>query len=198
MPEFSSRDPNQAGFWDERFAARFTPWDRQGVPERLRQFAAEQSRPLHTLIPGCGSAYELDYLSGLGWHARAIDISPVAVRAAQEAFPQWQDRIELADFFSWAPPHPLDLIYERAFLCALPRARWPDIVERWARLLAPGAVLAGYFFFDINPKGPPFGADPDELRALLADYFSLLEDEPVTDSVPVFAGKERWQVWQRC
>lgn len=197
MPEFSSRDPNQSGFWDERFAAGFMPWDRAGVPERLRQFAARQPRRLHTLIPGCGSAYELAHLSECGWPVTAIDISPVAVQAAQAAFPQWAARIECADFFQWEPKQPLDLVYERAFLCALPRERWPDIVARWAALLPPGGLLAGYFYFDSHPKGPPFGADPALLRALMEQHFTLLDDEPVADSVAVFEGKERWQLWQR-
>jgi SAM-dependent methyltransferase len=197
MPDFSTRDPNRPDFWDERFAAQFTPWDRQGVPERLRQFALDQQRPLTTLIPGCGSAYELDLLSALGWPVTAIDISAVAVERARSAFPAWADRVELADFFAWTPAAPLDLIYERAFLCALPRERWPAIVERWAALLAPGALLAGYFFFDPQPKGPPFGADPAALEALLSRHFTRLSDEAVQDSIPVFAGKERWQVWKR-
>lgn len=196
MPEFTSRDPNVAGFWDERFASRFTPWDRQGVPERLVEFARRESG-LHTLIPGCGSAYELAYLSGLGWPVTAIDISSVAVDGARAAWPQWAGRIELADFFSWAPDKPLDFIYERAFLCALPRERWPAIVERWAALLPAGGRLGGYFYFDTHPKGPPFGADPAVLTPLLERHFRLLEDEPVSDSVVVFQGKERWQLWQR-
>jgi SAM-dependent methyltransferase len=197
MPEFTTRNPTQADFWDERFASRFTPWDRAGVPERLRQFAARQQRPLNTLIPGCGSAYELAHLSELGWPVSAIDISPVAVDAARTAFPRWAGRIDVADFFTWTPAAPLDLIYERAFLCALPRELWAAIVQRWADLLAPGALLAGYFYFDPHPKGPPFGADPEALRQMLSAHFTLLEDEPVSDSVPVFQGKERWQLWQR-
>ena len=32
---------------------------------------------------------------------------------------------------------------------------------------------------------------------LFARDFILTEDEPVTDSLPVFAGKERWQEWTR-
>jgi hypothetical protein len=58
-------------------------------------------------------------------------------------------------------------------------------------------MLAGFFFFDNNPKGPPFGISRAELDALLSPYFTCVADEPVWDSIPVFAGKERWMSWFR-
>ena len=55
------------------------------------------------------------------------------------------------------------------------------------------------FYFDDNAKGPPFGIAPAALDALLGAHFARLEDAavPASDSLPVFRGKERWQVWQR-
>jgi hypothetical protein len=197
MPDFASRDPNTPVFWDERFERGFTPWDRGGVPQALRDFVARSNRPQVTLIPGCGAAYELAFLSEQGWDATAIDFSPAAVAAAKAGLGQWAQRVVQADFFDYAPATPLELIYERAFLCALPRAMWPKVVKRWAELLAPGTKLAGFFFFDDVPKGPPFGIEWAALDALLMPYFECLEDAAVADSIPVFAGKERWMVWQR-
>lgn len=197
MPDFSSRDPLSPAFWDERFDQGFTPWDRGGVPEQLRAFVDQQPRPLRTLIPGCGSAYELAFMAQAGWDAVAIDFSPAAVAAARRAVGPWQDSVVEADFFSWTPAQPLELIYERAFLCALPRSMWDKVAARWAELLAPGALLAGYFFFDDAPKGPPFGMSRERLEDLLAPHFEQLEDAPVTDSIAVFEGKERWQLWRR-
>lgn len=197
MAEFHLRDPLSPAFWDERFEQRFTPWDRGGVPQRLRQFVAEFAAQATVLIPGCGSAWELAFLCESGWDATAIDFSPAAVAAARRTVGRWQDRVVEADFFSYAPAAPLQLIYEQAFLCALPRARWPQVAARWAELLAPGAMLAGYFFFDDAPKGPPFGTARTQLDALLAPYFECVADEDVTDSIPVFSGKERWLAWRR-
>lgn len=198
-PSFSSRDPLAPAFWDERFDKGFTPWDRGGVPERLRRYVADCAGAAPaTLIPGCGSAYELAFLSEAGWNATAIDFSPAAVAAARQAVgPQWQGRVVEADFFRFQPAAPLELIYERAFLCALPRAMWPQVAARWAELLPSGAVLAGYFFFDDNAKGPPFGIARAQLDALLAPGFFCEQDEAVLDSMPVFEGKERWMVWRR-
>jgi SAM-dependent methyltransferase len=197
MVDFSRRDPLSPEFWDERFERGFTPWDRGGVPNALRDFVARVGRPLRTLIPGCGSAYELAFLSDAGWDATAIDFSPAAVALAREAVGKWADRVVEADFFAWEPGQPLEMIYERAFLCALPRTMWPELAARYADLLPPGALLAGYFFFDNAAKGPPFGIENAKLDELLSPHFLRIEDAPVDDSIPVFAGKERWQVWQR-
>lgn len=193
-PEFSSRDPNSPGFWDERFERGFTPWDRGGVPQALQTFARA---PMRTLIPGCGAAYELAYLSDAGWDVTAIDFSPAAVAKGKEAVGKWRDRVVEADFFAWQPAERLDLIYERAFLCAMPRAIWPRLAQRWSALLAPGKLLAGFFYFDDKPKGPPFGTSRAQLDALLTPHFTCIDDAPVADSIPVFEGKERWMVWQR-
>lgn len=196
MHDFASRDPREPAFWDERFAQGFMPWDCGGVPEQLRAFIAA-SAPLTTLIPGCGTGYELAYLCDAGWDATAIDFAPVAVANAKAATGQWAGHVIEADFFTYAPTNPLGLIYERAFLCAMPRAMWPQVAARWAALLAPGALLAGYFFFDDAVKGPPFGSDRATLDGLLAPHFDCIDDAAVTDSIPVFQGKERWMAWRR-
>ena len=194
MDPFAHRDPLSPQFWDERFARGFTPWDRGGVPEALRAFVAGAT-PGTALIPGCGSAHELGLLCEAGWDATAIDFSPVAVAAARSG--KWGARVLEADFFAWEPARPLDLIYERAFLCALPRSMWPRVAARWAQLLAPGALLAGFFYLDEGVKGPPFGIGARELAQLLEAEFRCIEDAAVTDSMPVFAGKERWRIYQR-
>ncbi|MBA5605971.1 methyltransferase domain-containing protein [Duganella sp. FT3S] len=197
MQEFHERDPRSPAFWDERFDKQFTPWDRGGVPQALREFVAAAPAPLVTLIPGCGSAWELAYLAEAGWDATAIDFSPAAVAAGKAAVGRWAERVVEADFFTWQPTEPLQLIYERAFLCAMPRERWPDVAARWAALLPAGGLLAGFFFFDDAPKGPPFGIARAQLDALLAPYFDCEADLAVADSIPVFQGKERWLQWRR-
>jgi SAM-dependent methyltransferase len=197
MPAFTTRDPRSPQFWDERFEGGFTPWDRGGVPEALRRFVGESEKPLTTLIPGCGSAHELVFLCESGWDATAIDFSPAAVAAARANAGKWSGHIHEADFFRYQPDAPLALVYERAFLCALPAAMRRQVAARWAQLLPPGGLLAGFFFFDDSPKGPPFGIGRQELDELLEPHFTLASDEPVKDSIAVFEGKERWMSWRR-
>lgn len=194
--DFATRDPNSPAFWDERFERGFTPWDQAGVPAAFQTFAARHVDPA-VLIPGCGSAWEALWLARQGRSVRAIDFSPAAVEAARAQLGAYATVVEEADFFAWQPPCAPGWIYERAFLCALPKGRRSDYAQRMAELLPSGALLAGYFFIGATPKGPPFGIERTELESLLSPYFDLIEDEPVSDSIAVFAGRERWLTWRR-
>jgi hypothetical protein len=94
-------------------------------------------------------------------------------------------------------PGDFEVIYERAFLCALPRRLWADWAKRVAELIPQSGRLIGFFYEDDNPKGPPFGLQRGELEQLLSPAFTLLEKKIPPDSIPIFAGKESWQVWSR-
>ena len=193
-----AQDSTQPDFWDRRFRENFTPWDAGGVPAVLTRFAARHPGKGRVLIPGCGSAYEARYLAEQGWQVSAIDFSEAAIEAAQRVLGEWKHLARCADFHGFEGDElPFDAVYERAFLCALPRRAWEGWARRMAEIVRPGGLLMGVFFFDTNQKGPPFGIVPHELDALLAPGFERLEDEPVEDSIPVFKGKERWQVWRR-
>lgn len=203
--QFSSRDPNHPAFWDERFEQGFTPWNFAAVPQELHDFVGTLKRAdssaLNCLIPGCGHANELDFLCEAGWQVTAIDFSAAAVQAAKSQAGPWSERLHQADFFKFTPTAPLDLIYERAFFCALPPAMREAVVGRWAELLPSGAKLIGYFLLDeaesVSKKGPPFLTSIKQFAGLMSPYFECLENVKVSDSLAVFEGKEHWQVWQR-
>jgi len=189
--------PEHPDFWCKRFGEGSTPWDAGRVPSAFAEFIARQPQTINTLIPGCGSAWEAAHLAERGWPVTALDFSPGAVATAQQVLGTARVDLVCADFFTFTPATPYALLYERAFLCALPRKLWADWGRRVAELLPAGGRLAGFFFLCEQAKGPPFGILPGQLEALLATNFELIEDTPVVDSIPVFAGRERWQVWRR-
>lgn len=193
----SEQRPEHPDFWCKRFGEGVTPWDAGRVQGDFASFVAARTQPLNTLIPGCGSAWEASQLADHRWPVTALDFSPTAVACAREVLADQAVDLVCADFFAWQPAQALDLIYERAFLCALPRKLWADWGKRVAELLPPGGLLAGYFFVCDQLKGPPFGILPEQLDALLLPNFECLTDQPVADSIPVFAGRERWQIWRR-
>jgi hypothetical protein len=195
-PEFATRDPGQASFWDERFERGFTPWDQAGVQPQFEAFAAAHPDGA-VLIPGCGNAWEAGWLAGRGRAVRAIDFAPAAVASARAALGPHAAVVEEADFYAYEPPFTPGWVFERAFLCALPLAQRERYAQRMAALLRPGALLAGYFFIDEPQKGPPFPIGRAELDALLTPYFTLVDDQPATGSLPIFEGRERWMTWRR-
>lgn len=193
-----AQDSSRPDFWDTRYQGGVTPWDAAGVPAALVRWLASQPAPLRVLLPGCGTGHEVRLFAGRGDDVLAIDFSAQAVEAARAALGDLARHVSAADFFAFDAAA-FDLVYERAFLCALPRRVWNDWARRVAQLVRPGGQLAGFFFFDDNERGPPFGIAPEGLAALLAPAFECVEDRavPADESLPIFQGKERWQVWRR-
>jgi hypothetical protein len=196
-PEFPRRDPDDPQFWDLRYDAGFMPWDAGKVPAQLDAYA-RSATPGRVLVPGCGSAWDVRCFAEHGWTVLGIDFSAEALAAARPLLGPYADRVRRADFFAPIPEAPFDAVYERAFLCALPRRLWTAWGARMAELVRPGGTLAGFFYFDAGDRGPPFPLHAQaELAALLEPGFERIADEAVTDSIAVFAGKERWQAWRR-
>jgi SAM-dependent methyltransferase len=210
-PTFPKRDPGGPEFWDLRYEAHFVPWDAGKVPAQLREFVARCPPPRpgaqgdiarpggdRVLVPGCGSAWDVRFLAESGWEVLGIDFSPEALEAARAVLGPQAKRVRLADFFATIAEAPFAAVYERAFLCALPRRMWAGWGARVSELVAPGGLLAGFFFFGDEARGPPFPLHSrEELAGLLEPAFERIEDAPVPDSIAVFAGRERWQVWRR-
>ena len=194
----TANDPSAPEFWDIRFREGRVPWDAGGVPHELAKYLAGASGGGRVLIPGCGAAYEVAAFHEAGYEVIAIDFSPAAVAAAARALGPLQGIVRLGDFFQYDfGSIRFDIIYERAFLCSLPRGLRPRYYARVSELLTPGGLLIGFFFYDTSESGPPFGLGQGELEALLKDRFVLAADQEPRSSVSVFAGKERWQRWRR-
>lgn len=168
------------------------------MPPRLAAWIAAEPGPLRVLIPGCGTGYEARAFHERGHDVLAIDFSDAALEATRRELGTLGGLIQKADFFHFEA-EPFDLVYERALLCALPRARWHDWAQRMVELVKPGGRLVGFYYIDDNERGPPFGIGVRELALLLDADFSIVQDTPIppAQSLAVFQGKERWQVWRR-
>jgi len=190
------QDASRPEFWEKRFRENFTPWDAGRVPSDLRRFLGAEPPGQRVLVPGCGSGYEVRAFADAGHDVLAVDFAPAAVERAQAILGSLSDRVRLADFFESDLGAPFDLIYERAFLCSLPRLIRPRYARRVLELLSPRGRIAGFFFFEDGERGPPFGLKSGELEVLLSDRFEQTEDKSVDDSIPIFVGKERWKIWK--
>lgn len=192
---------SQPDFWEPRYRAGQTPWDFGDVPAALKKYLAAHPRGGSVLVPGCGSGHEIAAFASAGYEVTAIDFAPAAVELARRHVgPALADRVLLDDFFTCDfAAAPFDSIYERTFLCALPPDQRPAYARRIAQLLKPGGALIGFFYFGKTPPddGPPFGLAWGEADELFSRHFLIGNDQPVTDSLPIFAGKERWQERRR-
>ena len=200
-------DPSQPEFWNSRYEAGKMPWEFAGVPADLQAFLKLKAKgPAmvsrgRVLIPGCGSAHEMLAFVDAGFDVVAIDFAPKAVeRAKKLAGPSFARHIILGDVFKHEfTPGSFDYIYERTFICSLNPDRREAYRNRMFQLLKPGGYLIGYFYYQppVVEKGPPFGFAWGTADELFARHFILTKDVAVNDSLPLFAGHERWQEQRR-
>ncbi len=190
-------------FWEERYRAGRTPWELGRPPPALqRHLEREAGSAGAVLVPGCGSGHEIEAWRARGWRVRAVDFSPAAVaRARARLGPEAGACVERADFFALAAGEvgAFDVVYERTFLCSFPRERWADYARGVRAHLRPGGRLMGVFIYGHEPEPPPFPlTDIGEAKALLRG-FALEHDEPIPaeETLPLYTGMERWQVWRR-
>lgn len=193
-------EPTEPGFWEKRYQAGRIPWDLGRSPPALVRYletgGAEKGR---ALIPGCGSGYEVDTFRRAGWEPLAIDFSPSAVERARTVLGAAAGPcVQEGDFFAGDFGAGFDLVYERTFLCSMPPERWPDCARRAAELLRPGGALIGLFVYGVEPEPPPFPIRDAAAARALFGRFELVADEVVSaeETLPLFAGRECWQVWR--
>lgn len=194
-------EPLDSAFWDSRYKTGQTPWNFGGVPADVKDYLKRNPKGGRVLIPGCGWGYEIQAFADAGYEVTAIDISPAAVERARKLVnSELARRIVVADFFKYNfGAVPFDVVYERTFLCAILPEQRAAYRDRMTRLLKYSGALIGYFYYQkTNPDdGPPFGLAWGEGDELFSRHFLLMKDDPVTDSLPVFAGRERWQERRR-
>lgn len=193
--------PSQPEFWNARYLKDETPWDFDGIPADLRLFLKKKGKGAKVLIPGCGSGHEIKAFAEADYDVTALDFAPFAVdRAKRMVGPALASRVLLGDFFQYDfPGEAFDLIYERAFICSLTPDRRQAYRDRLAQLLKYRGLLIGYYFYKrpVLAEGPPYGFAWGSADELFSRYFLLVKDEPVNDSLPMFAGRERWQQRRR-
>jgi SAM-dependent methyltransferase len=193
--------PSQPEYWNTRYLKDDTPWEFDGIPADLKLFLKKKGKGAKVLIPGCGSGHEIKAFAEADYNVTAIDFAPFAVdRAKRMVGPKLASHVLLGDFFQYDfPGESFDLIYERAFVCSLTPERRPAYRDRMAQLLKYRGLLIGYYYYKqpVLSEGPPYGFAWGTADDLFSRYFLLTKDEPVSDSLPAFAGRERWQERRR-
>jgi len=193
-----STDSAVPAFWNQRYASGETPWVLHKIPATLRSFLKRTRRKGRVLIPGCGTDHGvIKAFADAGFEVTAIDFSRVALAETKKALGNFDGKIMRADFFKSDFGKRFDLVYERTFLCAMHPWRWARYAKRVAELLRPGGKLIGIFFYGTEREPPPYPINKTQAAKIFGKYFRLLRDLKVSDSVPMFAGMERWQEWER-
>jgi methyl halide transferase len=170
-------------YWSERYQQHQTGWDLHKASPPLKSYIDQLVRKdIRILIPGCGNAYEADYLLKMGFvDITLVDISHVLVEQLQTHFKGSPIKVVHADFFEHKGTY--DLILEQTFFCAIDPMLREDYAVKMKSLLAPCGKLAGVLFNTDFVGGPPFGGNRDEYHDLFSQYFSIKTLENCYNSI---------------
>lgn len=162
-------------FWNNRYLSSNTQWDLSVVSPPLKNYIDQiENKNVKILIPGCGNAYEAEYLLQHGFdNITVIDIAPKLVESLQIKFKR-EPRITilLGDFFELNQK--FDLIIEQTFFCALPIKLRQQYAEKINQLLNKNGKLVGLLFNrEFETEGPPFGGSKEEYMDYFKPYFSF-------------------------
>lgn len=188
-------DHNFTGdYWNSRYQMKETGWDigfpSPPITEYINQL---QQKDLPILIPGCGNAYEAEYLLAKGFtDITVIDIAPALTAALKERFREASGksiRIVNGDFFDHQGQY--HLVLEQTFFCALHPLLRTSYAGKMHELLVKGGHLAGVLFNTLFEKeGPPFGGTVDEYERLFAPKFAIKKPEWCYNSIEKRSGTE--------
>jgi SAM-dependent methyltransferase len=179
-------------YWDEKWKNEEIGWDIGYVsPVIADYFKKVSDRNCRILIPGCGNAYEAEFLINEGFtDISIIDISPKACEILKRKFAKNVEvKICCIDFFEHEGQY--DFIIEQTFFCAIPTIDRNRYVKKMADLLLKNGRLIGLLFNrNFEQKGPPFGGSLAEYGFLFKKYFDVVKIEESNKSIPERIGNE--------
>ena len=189
-----------ASFWENRYRKQETGWDLGAVSPPLKSYIDQlDQQEAAILIPGCGNAYEAEYLLAKGFtRITLVDISPSLCEAICNKLAAEIGRsltVICGDFFQLKGRY--NLVLEQTFFCALDPSLRRKYVEKMHEILVPGGILAGVLFNRDFEGGPPFGGNTEEYKHLFGDLFKIRLMEPCYNSVPPRMGSEVFVILEK-
>ena len=192
----------EASFWHERWQAKQIGFHQADINPALKRHFSELSldENARVFVPLCGKTLDIGWLLARGCRVVGVELSAIAVR---ELFEECGlrpdiDRVGPLERYSAAGVDvfvgdlfdldgvrlgPVDAVYDRASLVALPAEMRPRYARHIAAISRNAQQLLISFEYDQSVmQGPPFSVPADELRALYADAYELTD--LASDDVP--------------
>ncbi|WP_417428354.1 methyltransferase domain-containing protein [Halpernia sp.] len=179
-------------YWNEKWLNQKIGWDIGFVsPAIASYFKKIADKNIRILIPGCGNAYEAEFLLEEGFtDISIIDISPKACDILNKKFKNNKEiKIFSEDFFQHEGNY--DFIIEQTFFCAIPTINRNQYAKKTAELLAENGKIIGLLFNrNFEQKGPPFGGSSAEYQFIFKKYFEIIKMEESVKSISERQGME--------
>ena len=182
-----------ASFWHNRWQTNQTGWHECAVnPLLITHFPSLNVPPGgRVFVPFCGKSLDLGWLLSRGYAVAGAELSELAVTqlfaelgvearisevGKHRLFRGEKIDIYVGDLFDLSREilGPVDAIYDRAALVALPETMRVQYTAhlKCITALAPQLVI-GYEYDQTVVAGPPFSVTPDELYRHYSDSYTL-------------------------
>lgn len=187
-------------YWSSRYKNNDVAWDMGEVSPPLKEYFDQLTDKYITiLIPGCGNAYEAEYLLQQGFkNITLIDISPLPVDKLKKQFSAFLNKeihIICGDFFTLNQT--FDLIVEQTFFCAIYPSLRTDYANKMHELLNANGKLTGVFFNRTFDAGQPFSGSRTEYNLLFKNKFQIRTMDECFNSINPRKGSELFVILQK-
>lgn len=181
-------------YWNILYNKNEIGWDIGFPSPAIKEYVDQLTdKNIAILIPGCGNAYEAEYLLAQGFkNVTLIDIAPSLTAVLEKKFKNEQGgriKIITGDFFEHSGLY--NLILEQTFLSALDPSFRPKYVNKMHSLLKKSGHLTGVLFGRVfEEEGPPFGGTLQEYKLMFSNNFKIKKMELCYNSIERRKGSE--------
>ena len=185
--------------WNSRYDTKETGWDIGFVSPPLKEYIDQiADLNIKILIPGCGNAYEAEYLFNKGFkNVFIVDYSQIAISNLIKRIPDFPIFNAVCDdFFNISGQY--DLILEQTFFCAIDPKLRNNYAKQISSLLKENGKLVGLFFsVPMFSDHPPFGGSKQEYIECFSKLFSINTIEKCYNSIKSRNNKELFFIFNK-
>ena len=181
-------------FWHERWNKGQIGFHQKDFSKHMQVFMGRLGLQPggNILVPLCGKSLDMLWLLQEGYSVTGIEINQLAVESffaenklgyevteleEGQLYCHENLRIYCADFFAveLAQTSPIDAVYDRASLIALPQEMRGAYVDRLTELIPAGtrSLLVTLDYPQDEMRGPPFSVTPTEVERLFSSKYSI-------------------------
>ncbi len=186
-------------YWESRYDTKDTGWDIGEASTPLKKYIDQlNNKDLKILIPGCGNAYEFDYLVSQGFkNVYVLDIAKNLVDRLREKYSFLaSDFFINEDFFEHQGEY--DLILEQTFFCAInPNFRLNYAIKMSELLKENGKLVGLLFAVEFGNDFPPFGGNQEEYIKTFEPFFNIIQMTNCYNSITPRTDRELFMILQK-
>ena len=182
--------------WNKRYEEKKIGWDIGKISNPIKEYINQlKKKNYKILIPGCGNAYEADYLVQKKYtDITLLDFSEIALKNFKKRNPGFpQQKLLNINFFDLNGKY--DLIIEQTFFCAIEKKYRKKYARKMHNLLEENGKLVGLLFNEkLNNDKPPFGGNKNEYLSYFEPFFEIKVFERAYNSIGARENRELFMI----